>query len=72
MEDKDRARHEGHGTVMNGERWGEVWQGMRVAGLWKSGDGSIGTAKVGERDAGDASMAMGQDVRVQGHMRHGG
>ena len=59
MEDKDRVRHKGHGTVMNRESWEEVWKGIRDAGLWKSEDGSIGTSKLGERDAGDMSMAMG-------------
>ena len=67
MEDKDRARHEGLGTVINGERLGEVWQGMRDMGPWQSRDGSIGTGKWGERDAGDVSMDMGKDMRV--HMR---
>ena len=64
MEDKHRERHKGQGTVMNRKRQGEVWQGTRDMGLWQSRDGSIGTAKLGERDAGDTRMAMGQDMRV--------
>jgi len=47
MEDKDEVRHEGCGTVMNGERQGgtqEGWQGTRHAengvrdvGQWRTG-----------------------------------
>jgi len=34
MEDKDRVRDKGCGTLTNGERLEEVWQGMRDMGLW--------------------------------------
>jgi len=34
MEDKDRVRDKGCGTLTNGERSEEVWQGMRDMGLW--------------------------------------